>query len=204
MNVQVLGDDVGPEPYGFGDDSQGLDGIAAAMRVRNVTAVRKPSFLSRSKVRQAAQRLVTNPQYKSPEPYRGFPEYRTIPYKPPEHYGTIPYKPPEHYGTIPYKPPEPYGFGDDSQGLDGEGWNTFFKILRKAAPIVAPIIINRLTPSQKAELQAVTGTSTSIGNPPPEKSFMEKYGVYVAIGGALVIGSIVMVKTRRRPSPAAA
>ena len=166
MNVQVLG-----------DDSQGLDGIAAAMRVRNVTAVRKPSFLSRSQVRQAAQRLVTNPQY------RGLPEYR----------------------TIPYKSPEPYGFGDDSQGLDGEGWDTFFKILRKAAPIVAPIIINRLTPSQKAELQAVTGTSTSIGNPPPpEKSFMEKYGVYVAIGGALVIGSIVMVKTRRRPSPAAA
>ena len=176
MNVQVLGDDVG---FDWTTSAE----IAEAMRVRNVTAVRKPSFLSRSQERLVAartlaqQRLVTNPQY------RGLPEYR----------------------TIPYKSPEPYGFGDDSQGLDGEGWDTFFKILRKAAPIVAPIIINRLTPSQKAELQAVTGTSTSIGNPPPpEKSFMEKYGVYVAIGGALVIGSIVMVKTRRRPSPAAA
>jgi hypothetical protein len=91
--------------------------------------------------------------------------------------------------------------GDYTQELGDFDWEEVGQtLIDTAIGMTAAFVGQRLTPTQKAVAQQVTNTSTSMSsNPPPkpEKTFMEQNGTYIMIGGAVLIGVIVMMKTRR-------
>jgi len=59
---------------------------------------------------------------------------------------------------------------------------------------------NRLTPTQKSIVQQVTNTTSSVPRPLPKKTFLEENGAYLIIGGAVLVGLIIMTKNRRSTS----
>jgi hypothetical protein len=85
--------------------------------------------------------------------------------------------------------------GDDMMGGWWEDYGA--PALGIVATIAAPVIGQRLTPTQKSIVQQVTGTSTSIPPSPPKKTFMEENGPYVIIGGAVLMGVIILAATRK-------
>jgi len=89
--------------------------------------------------------------------------------------------------------------GDYSQEMMGGWWDEYgAPTLAMVATVAAPIIGQRLSPTQKSVLNQVTGTSTSIPPPPPKKTFMEENGTYVIIGGAALVGVLILAATLKR------
>ena len=87
----------------------------------------------------------------------------------------------------------------------GFDWGGLFKeVGTVTASAIGTAVGTRLTPTQKSMVQQVTGTSTSVPANPPKKSFMEENGTYLMIGGAVLLGAIVLFKTRRRSAPVVA
>jgi len=72
------------------------------------------------------------------------------------------------------------------------------QLLQTAVSVVGPVISQRLTPTQKSVVQQVTGTTTSVPTPQPKKTFMEENGTYLIIGGAVLVGAIILMQSRRR------
>lgn len=68
-------------------------------------------------------------------------------------------------------------------------------VLGDTVKAVVPEIVKRITPTQKAVIQQITGTTSSVTYPPQDP--MKANMPYIIIGGALIVGAIVMLKTRR-------
>lgn len=101
--------------------------------------------------------------------------------------------------------------GEDSDVMLGGLWDdvgNFFtktQVGKAVGDTVGQYVQQRMTPTQKAMVQQVTGTSTSVPNPqPPKKTFMEENGTYLIIGGAVLVGAIILMKTRKRSTSVAA
>jgi len=89
---------------------------------------------------------------------------------------------------------------DYPQEIMGDWWQEWgAPIVKTVIPIVGQEVGKRLNPTQKAAIQQVTGTSSSLSTPPPpKKTFMEENGTYLIIGGVLLVGVVVIMKTRSR------
>ena len=81
--------------------------------------------------------------------------------------------------------------------MGGNWWDEWGQAVAKVvAPVIGSEVGKRLSPTQKSMVQQVTGTSTSVPANPPKKSFMEENGTYLIIGGAVLLGAIVLMKSR--------
>jgi hypothetical protein len=89
-------------------------------------------------------------------------------------------------------PAAAYGFGADA-------WYTTLAktVVSDVIKVGVPAIAQRLTPTQKAYIQQVTPVPSSMPYQPAKPDFMKEYGPYVIIGSALLVGTLVMMKTRR-------
>lgn len=88
---------------------------------------------------------------------------------------------------------------DHPLGLDISDVGGFLKELAPVAKEVAVGYVGkRLTPTQKSVVQQVTSTSASISSPkpPPKSDFFKDNMSYILIGGAVLVGLVVMMKTR--------
>jgi len=78
--------------------------------------------------------------------------------------------------------------------------NTTLNYAGKAAEIAIPVInAARKTPTEKSLTNSVTGTSTSMPQPmPPKPDFMKANMPYILIGGAVLVGAIIMMEMRKK------
>jgi len=71
-------------------------------------------------------------------------------------------------------------------------------IVKDTSAVTAQYVSKRLSPTQKSVIGTITGTTSSVpANTLPKRTFMQENGTYIMIGGAVLLGAIILMSTRR-------